>query len=238
MKTLIQQTQKNSLKLFFMAFIALTGFNNAFAELIPGTDYSVHFESGNIIGTGRSINMHHIPVIDTGTGTTTFYDISFEFTYTPATGLEFNRTSSAALSPLLSSSNLIPGTYKDETGYTFVLDGPSSLPNNRLLYTLSGNAFSTHIITGSVYGHPDIGGRAIIDSLSDTLAYGLIAVGYGQDTYIPNGYLLRYWPTNGIVGLRQTGNTLTISLYSFRDDGVMTDYSSPKLGVTLTRVPE
>lgn len=139
MKTLIQKKLKNNLKLFFIVLIALTGFSNAFAEQISGTNYSVHFESGNIIGTGRSINMHNIPVIDLGTGTTTFYDLSFEFTFIPGIGLEFIRTSSAALSPPLSASNLITGTYTDEGNKTYVLDGPSSLANNRLLYTLKGN---------------------------------------------------------------------------------------------------
>lgn len=94
---------------------------------------------------------------------------------------------------------------------------------------------STHIITGSANGHPDIGERAIIDSLSDTLVYGLIAAGDTGDTGLNYRDELRSWPITGIIGLRQSGNTLTVSLYSLRNNGRMADYSSPRSGVTLTK---
>ncbi len=43
--------------------IALLSALLAQAETVPGTDFNLHFESSNIVGSGRSITIHRVPVV-------------------------------------------------------------------------------------------------------------------------------------------------------------------------------
>ncbi len=211
------------------------------AEIITGTEISIHFESAIIIGTGRNINMHRVPVIDTSTGDVAYFDVSFRFSLDNKGELIFDRISSASVSPPLSSSNLIPGNYEDESGYSYVLTEPSFLSDGRSLYVLRGTgycAFSAQIVTGEAEGHPDIGNREIAPHLSSTYIYGIIT---DQESWYGNMSDTSYlWLENQLIGLRQSDNTLAITLFSegVNSSGEPQDYNSQRAAAVLHQVTE
>ena len=219
-------------------------FTSASAELISGTDLSINFESANIIGSGRNINMHRVPVTNINTGETTFYDVSFKFTFSNDSGLLFEQISSASISPALSASNLIPGKYLGENSstITYELSEPSILEGGRLFYTLkrSGSGgFSAQIVSGNATNHPDIGSREITNDLSPTYIYGIVttAAGCCTSSFIGNG---DKWNVNHLIGVRQTGSSLSVTLFSQGEDsnGKPQDFNSQREGAVLTRIIE
>ncbi|BCX82267.1 hypothetical protein MIT9_P1853 [Methylomarinovum caldicuralii] len=214
----------------------------AVSEVVPGTDLSVHFESGQIIGSGRHINMLRVPVINVKTGQTTFYDAAFKFTFVPGAGFEFEQISSAILSPPLAVTNLVTGLYKTTDNQCFELKGPTQI-GARSLYTLTpqssipgcfGGRLTAQIVSGAASGHPDIGAREIVPFLSDQYVYGVISNrGFGQDISIN-------WEENELIGLRQSGDNLIIGLFSEGTDneGKPQDFKDPVETAILTRVAD
>lgn len=221
-------------------FLCLPNISNA--EIITGTEISVHFESANIIGSGRNINMHRVPIVDTSTGETTYMDVSFKFTYDIDKGLVFEQISSINTSPALSSVNLIPGEYKDEYANGYSLSEPSSLSDGRLLYILRGTdnnaGITIQIVTGEAEGHPDIGEREIVPFLSSTHIYGIITDNAGS--YGNLGYTDTFWLENQLIGVRQAGENLVITLFSEGTDssGNIQDYSNQRAAAILYRVAD
>ena len=120
------------------AFISLTPALST-AEVVPGTTLSINFESANVVGTGRNINMARIPLTDIDTGNTTFYDASFKFTFSAGSGFTFEQIQSVAISPPVSeATNIVPGLYKTQSNVCYLLEGPTVLSANRSLYTIRG----------------------------------------------------------------------------------------------------
>jgi len=186
----------------------------ASAELVSGTGLSVNFESANIVGSGRSINVHRVPVTDVNSGVTTFYDASFKFTFSNDSDLRFEQTSSASISPPLSASNLIPGKYLgvNSSTITYELSEPSVLSDGRLFYTLTGNeGFTAQIVSGDASNHPDIGSRAIVSQLSPTYTYGIVtsATGCCTSSFIGNG---DKWRVNYLMGVRACSKSFISSI--------------------------
>ncbi len=210
----------------------------AHAEVITGTNLSINFESSRIIGSGRNVNFHRVPVINIDNGSTTYYDASFKFTLDGNGELVFDRISSTSISPPISSLNYSPGTYRDDRDRTYELQQPSLLSDGRVLYTLFGNSFSLQFVTGSATGHPDIGNREIISFLNDTYSYGLITDETNNYGAFDNTTTL--WRENQIIGVRQSGNNLQITLFSqgVDSEGNPQDFSSQRAGAVLTKVIE
>jgi len=209
----------------------------ASAEVIPGTSFSIHFESGNMVGSGRNINMHRVPVVNIDTGQTTLFDVAFRFTFAPGTGFIFEEISSAAVSPPVSVTNITPGLYISQLNGCFMLEGPSLLSANRSLYTIrsvnaSGcgnrNNFTAQIVSGTAAGHPDIGSRDIVPSLADTYVYGFVADS-GRPSSVPVT-----WQLNALIGVRQSGDQLILGLFSDEVD----DFRDPLDTVILTKIVE
>jgi len=86
-------------------------------------------------------------------------------------------------------------------------------------------------VTGEPTGHPDIGQREIVTSLSASYIYGLITdqTNFGN-LRATNGF----WFENQLIGLRQTSETLSLTLFSKDSD----DFSTPQEGAVLHRVEE
>lgn len=212
------------------------------AEVIPGTNLSVHFESGNVVGSGRNINMHRVPVVDVNTGQTTLFDVAFRFTFNPADGFIFEQISSVTPSPPVPVTNITPGLYKSQGGICYLLEGPSMIDANRSLYTIRGvdrnfsanceglDRFAASIVSGPASGHPDIGSREIVPSLVDNYVYGVISgtAAIGGQIINPN------WDQNELIGVRQSGDQLIIGLFS--DNGA--DFKDPVETAILTKVVE
>ncbi len=67
--------------LFVIVFVVLGILSPSmvWAETIPGTNYSIHFESAFIVGAGRNINVYRLPVVNVLTNEVALYDVYFEF---------------------------------------------------------------------------------------------------------------------------------------------------------------
>lgn len=229
------------------AFISLTPAIST-AEVVPGTTLSINFESANVVGTGRNINMTRIPVTDIDTGNTSYYDASFKFTFSAGSGFTFEQIQSVAISPPVSeATNIIPGIYKTQNDYCYLLEGPTLLSANRSLYTIRGinssssldcngiaDNFTAQIISGPATDHPDIGGREIVLNLPDTYVYGIVSGGAIASGIGGN------WDTNELIGLRQSGNQLIFGLFSegIDNNGNIADFKDPRETDILTKVIE
>ena len=214
------------------------------SETIPGTSVSVHFESTHIVGSGRTLNMHRVPVRDVNTGETTYYDVSFDFTFSPEKGFIFEQMSSVAISPpLFSITSLVVGIYRDVEGYCFELESPIAFTDNRSLYLFkavtgisgcrksSSQTLTAQITSGPAVGHPGIEHRSIVKDLPDTYVYGIIADGQASSSKIN-----RSWDPNYIIGLRQTGGNLTVARFTTFIAGSDKDVKTPVQTVILEKV--
>lgn len=221
---------------------------NVFAEVVPGTTFSINFESANVVGSGRNINMHRVPVTDIDTGQTTLFDVAFKFTFSPDAGLIFEQISSVTPSQPISVANIVPGLYMTQNNRCYLLEGPSLLNQNRSLYTIRGvggdasascrqvDSFTATIISGSATGHPDIGSREIVPNLSETFVYGVIS---GSGTF-RGAIINNEWQQNEIIGVRQSGDQLIIGLFSEGIDasGTPVDFKDPRESAILTKIVE
>lgn len=215
----------------------------ASAEVIPGTNLSIDFHSGHVVGAGRNINMIRVPVTDINTGQTTLWDATFKFTFLPNQGFVFEEISSAATSQPGSIANITPGLYLTQFGTCYLLEGPTLLNSSRSLYTLrgtggtvsgkncgSGDRFSAQIVSGPAAGHPDIGGRDIVPSLTENWVYGFVSDSGGLS---PRPININ-WQQNELIGVRQSGDQLIVGLFS--EEGA--DFKDPKETAILTRASQ
>ncbi len=231
------------------AFISLTPVLST-AEVVPGTTLSINFESANVVGTGRNINMTRIPVTDIDTGNTTFYDASFKFTFSTGSGFTFEQIQSVAITPPVSeATNIVPGLYITQPGNCYLVEGPTLLNANRSLYTIRGvnsstsasctnstDRYTAQIVSGAATSHPDIGNREIVPNLSDTYVYGFISSSGGFCGQPINCT----WDANELLGVRQSGNQLILGLFSegVDNNGKITDFKDPRETAILTKVIE
>ncbi|HHJ39016.1 MAG: hypothetical protein AXA67_11075 [Methylothermaceae bacteria B42] len=222
----------------------------AHAEVIPGTDFSVHFESGQIIGSGRNLNMLRVPVTNVKTGKTRLYDAAFKFTFSEGRGFEFEQISSVALTPPLAVTNLVTDIYRTVNGFCFKLAGPTQI-GSRVLFTLTPDAsiqgchsvgvngeLTAQIVSGPASGHPDIGEREIVPFLSDQFVYGVIS---NSGSVQNNSFDINTnWEENELIGLRQSGDKLILGLFSEGKDnqGKPQDFKDPVETAILTRIAD
>lgn len=177
------------------------------AETVPGTDYNVHFESANIVGTGRSINMHRVPVVVESTGDTVYFDVSFKLSLDDSKQLVFDGFSQITSPSLNSVENFVPGTYKDQTGNTYNVSG-GGVTGNRTVWSIAsttdGVEFSATWITGAPTGHPLIGNHSLLAELIPGPSFGILgAENFGGGNY----------DDGALIAATQAGNNLIISSY-------------------------
>jgi hypothetical protein len=217
---------------------ASLGMSIATAEVIPGTQKEIELESAHLVGSGRILNLFRVPITNINTGATTYYDMAVRFAITPTGAFVFNTVSLQEVARPSGLNALIPGKYVDQSGNEYSLEGPSLVLNNRSTYTLRRlrYAFSAQIITGPAAGHPDISQREIVPFLPNTYIYGKI-LDSSTARYSAIGL---DWDDNELIGLRQQGNQLVVSLFSQGPDqeGVSTDLAEPLISGLLTRVVE
>jgi hypothetical protein len=210
----------------------------ATAEVIPGTQSEIELESSHLVGSGRRLNLFRVPITNINTGATTYYDMVVQFAVTPTGAFVFNTVSLQEVARPSGLNALIPGRYVDQSGNEYSLEGPSLVLNNRSTFTLRRlrYAFSAQIITGPAAGHPDIGRREIVPFLPNTYIYGKI-LDSSNARYSIVGL---DWDANELIGFRQQGNQLVISLFSQgpNEDGASTDFAEPLVSGLLTRVVE
>ncbi|PTN08441.1 hypothetical protein [Nitrosomonas aestuarii] len=209
------------------------------AEVIPGTDLSIDFHAGHVVGAGRNINMIRVPVTDINTGQTTLWDATFKFSFIPSQGFVFEEISSASPSQPGSIADIVPGLYRTQQGKCLLLEGPTLLNGSRSLYTIRGvqeagcgtpDSFSAQIISGVANGHPDIGERDIVASLTDNWIYGFMADRASNSS----GSKLQPFFQNHLIGIRQSGEQLILGRFS--DGGA--DLKDPVQTLILTRLAQ
>jgi len=186
----------------------------ASAESVPGTDFNVHFESSNIVGTGRSINMHRVPVVSESTGKTTYYDVSFKLSFDANNQLVFDGFSQTGSAAITASSNFIPGFYVSSGGTSVYEVAQGAEIQGRMLWSIvstNGDTFNATWATGSAAENPLIKNESILTSLAEGLSYGIL----GSERFnFP-------WSTGDIISASQTGNNLTIT--SHDSNGAIAD---------------
>ncbi|KFI22596.1 hypothetical protein [Nitrosococcus oceani] len=203
------------------------------AELVTGSEKSVSFEAATITGSGRRVNIHRVPITDVFTGKTDYYDLVLE--YKPkGKKNQWERPSDFKFRiaewrkfqfPKLPVTQIVTGRYQNESSGCIY----TTLIQNRWLYTLRGenNPFSAQIVTGPATGHPDIGGREIVDFLPNTYVWGVVI----NDGHC--GAIWSDWDNGEIVGLRRNGNNLSIGLFSQGDD-----FTTPVQSDNLTLIED
>jgi len=219
-----------------MTAVALLGPNLVVAaDLIPGTTLSIGFESAQVQGAGRNINVYRVPVTDVNTRVTTFYDVQFQFGILSDGSIGFTRMSSAAVSSsqIKAADNFIAGTYKDSNGVLLQVEGPVVLSGGRLQYSIrsitSGKKFDATWITGPVAGHPQVGGFNPTPTEGSAGAFGVMG---GADFSISG----QEFGCNGhAVGVSQLGSTLVISSYFFGFGFACSRTRGAEASVTLSK---
>ena len=209
----------------------------ASADVVPGTQSDVHFESSQLVGSGRDINALRLPVVDVKSGRVDYYDTRFRLSLVD--GAFVMKIIGASKSPaVLGFDNITPGVYQDTNSVCYALGGPTLLPDGRRLYTLAQTqadgcyryteTFRAQFVSGAAVGHPDIGGREIAGSLKSSWLYGYVATG----GYLGSGGVNRTWLSNELVGMRQTGRQLILG--DFTDSGQ--DSADTQKSAILTRI--
>lgn len=195
------------------------------AETVPGTDYNVHFGSASIVGTGRSINMHRVPVVLESTGNTVYFDVSFKLSLDGNKQLVFDGFSQITSPSLNSVENFVPGTYKDQTGNSYSVSG-GGVTGSRTVWsvvsTTEGVEFNATWITGTPAGHPLIGNHELVTELIPGPSFGILGAENISDSNFRDG---------GLMAANQAGNSLIISSYHS-----VYDYSSVQDTFVLTLV--
>jgi hypothetical protein len=186
----------------------------ALAETVPGTDADVHFESANIVGTGRSINIHRVPVYRPGSTTPSYFDASFKLSMDSNGNLIFDSFQQVSSASFNSNENFIPGNYADSSGHKFTVSG-GGISNGRLLWNIAGgkdNAFDVSWSTGSAIGNIFIGSLPIAAKLPEGQGYGVV----GNSFLGPGaGY---DFGRGSIIGISQVGKTLILTNYRNDND--------------------
>lgn len=233
MKTMLKKSTFCSL-----AGITLLSISAVSAETVPGTDYNVHFESANVVGTGRSINMHRVPVISDSTKQTTFFDVSFKLSMDSSGQLIFDGFSQITSPSSNGIESFVAGTYQDKDKKKYILSGPATLANGRAGWAISMSTgskdgknatsyFSAAWITGSPVEHPSIGGRSIAAELPES----------GYSFGVQGDNVWSHWRSGSLIAAQQMGNTLIIHCFhNGYTSGV--DVSTPSDSFNLQRVIE
>jgi hypothetical protein len=202
------------------------------AETVPGTDFNVHFEASNIVGAGRSINIHRVPVVIDSTGEIQFFDASFKLSLDSNKNLIFDSFTQITSPSFNSVDNFVAGTYKDTVGNKYTLSGPSVVGDGRTGWALSaideGGSFSISWITGAAIGHPTIGSREIANELASGFAYGIQGANNSG-----GGSLQNNWREGLLIGAQQVGDALVLSRFHETNS---IDISSPTASINLNRV--
>ena len=213
--------------------LAMSGM--AFAEVIPGTTLSIDMQAAQVQAGGRNVSMYRIPVTDSSTGKTNYYDATFQFGVLSDGSVGFSRTTSAAVStsPVLPADNFLAGTYLSSAGKTYIVSGPSLVAGGRYSYSVlmsdstTSTFFNATWITGTVAGHPLLSGiNYTKPSDGASGAFGIMG-----STNIGGG-----WCGSYVMGATQSSaTTITLQYYGADFCGSTSYYAAPRTSFTITK---
>lgn len=198
------------LKIATLSLIACS--NMAGAQNITGTNLQIALQNAQVVAAGKDLNMFRIPVKDLNTGTTTFYDATFEFGVMDDGTVGFKRitTLSVSESSLRQGDNFITGTYTDVSGNRYGVTstyGASGRMQYHITALDTGKAFSASWFPGPVAGHPQNIGSVCRDGTVGAYGYG------GNASFeVPSLGLLGRTTTLGFT--QSSGNQLVVNNFT------------------------
>ncbi len=204
-------------------------------EAATTTPYAL-FQYSTMTGSGNTITIGRVPVVNSS-GATNYYDVTIEFTVSSTGTLAL----ASGYPKITASPNLITAGFK---AGKYV--GPSTVLSGNAIINVSGpgvasggatewslaaasgaNAYtypcSATWYVGTLTSNPLYSRLKAAGITSTAWSYGVIgAAGCALESY--------NWAPDGLIGLSQNGNTITIVSFSY--DG--TDYSTPRDQITYT----
>lgn len=192
---------------------------------------NAYFEDATIVGGTNSITITRVPV--SAGGKTYYRDITIPF-LVASDGSVIAQPLDEVTSVVFIDSALEAGTYAGPATVLsgqakIALAGPSVFENSYTEWTvssISGAAGCTYPASGAFYVVPALSDNPIYSRLQKANITSM-AWFYGTDNNV-NCY--NQWPPNGIIGVSQVGNTLTIA--SFSDN--VGDHPNPVAQITYT----
>lgn len=197
------------------------------AEIIPETNLSINLETANLIGSGRHLNIHRVPLTNVETDETVLYDLTLEVDLNAEGALVTNIVASEP-SLVLDGGNLfIPGVYESGDGKRYVVSGGSQLSDNRFAWNIANEpgqdfTFNASWVTGSPAGHTLIGSLPLAPELPEGPSYGIV----GSESF-------NEWTEGGLMSAIQIGDSITLSAYH---TCCPTNQASPTTNFTITRI--
>jgi hypothetical protein len=197
------------------------------------------FQLATITGSGNSINVSNLPVV-TSSGST-FQNLTILFDVSSSGGLTLaGGYPQVVASPVPQVNTFLAGNYQGpSTLYTgnfqVSLTGPGVAPGGAMEWSLAASP-STNICTwpvgatwyvGPITSNPLYPRLQKAGITSTAYSYGIVG------SVVGSSFCSDFWATGVLIGVAQTGNTLTIVSFS---DG-STDYSTPKDQITYTLIP-
>lgn len=198
------------------------------------TPYAL-FQYSSLTGSGNTINLTRVPTVNSS-GVTSYYDVTITFTvsssgqlaiassqFTPSPNLI---TAGFKAGPYVGPSTVLSGDAK------IIVSGPGVASGGATEWSLaaaSGANAKTYPCSATWYVGPltsnPLYSRIQAAKITSTAySYGVIGSG-GCDT--ESGY----WEPDSLIGLSQTGNTLTIVTFSYAGTE---DHSTPYDQITYT----
>jgi hypothetical protein len=190
------------------------------------------FEYSALTGSGNTVTASYVPVT-LANGTTIYKNLTIEFAVdssgnlTIATGYPI-----VTAAPTLLVTSFAAGTYlgpSSDSNYTITVAGPGVTSGGATEWsfaTPSGANYATYPGTGTWY----VGPLTSNPLYSRLKAAGITSTAwsYGVST---SYYDYTNWPTNGLIGVSQIGNTITFVSFT-NSNGV--DRSTPYDSITYT----
>jgi hypothetical protein len=221
------------------ASVAHAQTDDASTQALTTTPYSL-FQYSTLTGLGNTIFAGRVPVANS-TGTTKYYDVTIQFNVDSAGNLTLaSGYPKVASSPTLIVSGFKAGKY---VGPSNVLSGQAIINVSGPSVT-SGGATQWSLAAGSgasVYTYPCSATWYVGPITSNPLYSRLKAAGItstawyygviGSSGCAPDS---GHWYPDSLVGLSQTGNTITIVSFTYAGSQ---DHSTPQDQITYTPTP-
>ena len=205
-------------KLFAYGKFVLAATVSALAsQAVLAVTPTMRSESATLSGASNQVVITRVPITDQF-GAVKYWDIQLQFTLDPLTGKPSVSTGfpTVVTSPSITVGNFKPGTYRDSLGRKYTVGGPNVAAGGRTSWSLaavpsaSGFFASLAWTTGPVVGHPNQASLNARTITSTAFSWG--TMGAHNDFFSNTPFYV--WSNGNVVGASQTGNTLSLHLFS------------------------
>ena len=209
-------------KLFAYGKFALAAIVSVLAsQAVLAVTPTMQSQSATLSGASNQVVITRVPITNQF-GVVKYWDIQLQFTLDPLTGKPSVSTGfpTVVTSPSITVGNFKPGTYRDSLGRKYTVGGPNVAAGGRTSWSLasvpsaSGLSVSVAWTTGPIVGHPNqasLNARAIT---STAFSWGTMGASNDADLGRSSPFYVFTWTNGSVVGASQTGNTLSLHLFS------------------------